>query len=468
MANRTSYLKNNPLGRPQLNAAHPLYRNLVARWLFNENGGTKINDISGRYSNGVLTNGPIWNNMALSFDGVNDYVGTNKAITTNSVFTVSVWIYTDLSTLGGIISRDIDIDNKIWFVSANGDATSDYSSGNVIVGYVLTAGEYNFGATSNAPLRSGWNHIVAIYNSTAGRSLYVNNIKQTLSSSSLDSSIGVGNPEVRIGTDRDAGFFKGLIKNVCIYNRAISSQEVSELYVNPFGDILTTKRRNIAQSGGIVFDAASNSGYQAAQSTYSWSHTCTGSNRFLAVDVALLSAGQTVTGITYNGVALSLIGAKTTVTSFGRVECWGLANPSSGSNTIAVTFSGSIASSSEAVSYTGVHQTSPTEAFNSDQATNVGAADAQVAITSVANQCWIHAALATSDGDVTAGQTGRNEVNGAGGSGADEDFGPQSPGAKTMNYADVGALATWAIAGYAIRPVGSANLGNTHSFFLSF
>ena len=218
------------------------------------------------------------------------------------------------------------------------------------------------------------------------------------------------------------------------------------------------KRRRWAPPGfaGIRFDAASNSGVQTAQSTYSWSHSCNGGSRFLTVDIALLSAGQTVTSITYNGVALTFIVAKNTITAVGRVECWGLVNPASGSNTIAVTLSGTITSAGTAVSYNNVHQTTPTEGTNGNEATNVGAADATVDITSVADQCWIHAALATNDETVTAGQTSRNNVSGIGqGSGANEDFGPQAASTKTMNYTDVGAGFTWTIAGYAIRPLSA-------------
>ena len=219
------------------------------------------------------------------------------------------------------------------------------------------------------------------------------------------------------------------------------------------------KVRSTPSSAIPAFESASNSGYQAAQSTYSWSHVCSGDNRFLAVDVALLSAGSTVSSITYNGVDLSLLVGISTVTSLGRVECWGLANPASGSNTIVVTLSGTIASAGTAVSYSGVHQVSPTEGTNSNQATNgASAADATVDITSVADQCWIHAAVATGDTTITAGQTTRNNVTGAGGSGADEDFGPQAAGLKTMSYTDIGAVMTWAIAGYAIRPVTASSL----------
>lgn len=219
-------------------------------------------------------------------------------------------------------------------------------------------------------------------------------------------------------------------------------------------------------SSDIQFIAASNSGDQAGQSTYSWSHSWSGDGRFIAVDVSMLSAGQTVSGITYNGQALSLVVARSTVTSFGRVESWAaassqLGNLASGTYTIEVTLSGAINSIGTAVSYANVHQTSPTEGASSNQATNVGAADATVDVTSVADQDWIHAAIVATDTAITAGQTNRNNVSGTGGSGADEDFGPQSPSAKTMNWTDVGAAVTWAVTGYAIRPTTASALGST-------
>lgn len=214
---------------------------------------------------------------------------------------------------------------------------------------------------------------------------------------------------------------------------------------------------------GIAFDATSNSGYQAAQSSYSWSHTCTGSNGYLAVGVAMLSLAQTVTSITYNSVPLILLGVKSSVSGACRIELWGTIAPTTGSNTIAVTLSGAIASAGCAASYTGVNQTSPTEAFNSAQATNVGAADATVNITTVADNDWVLDIVATDDTAITigAGNTSRANVTGAGGSGALADTnGAKTPaGSVTMSWTNVGALATWSIGGIALRPVAAANLG---------
>lgn len=210
---------------------------------------------------------------------------------------------------------------------------------------------------------------------------------------------------------------------------------------------------------GIQPDAVSNSGYQSSASSLSWSHIWSGPNRFLAIDITLLSANDTVTACTYGGATCTLIGVKNVAGGTGRVECWGIKQsdsgaPTAGANTIAVTISGSLSCTGTAVSYVGVDQTTATETFNSASAINVGAADATVAITTVTDNCWVHAALMTNDTSVTAGQTTRNNVTGAAGSGCSEDSGgPVSPaGATTMSYTGEGTTASWAIAGYGIRP----------------
>lgn len=216
---------------------------------------------------------------------------------------------------------------------------------------------------------------------------------------------------------------------------------------------------------GIAFDAAGNSGDQAAASSYSGSATWNGTNRLLAIDVSMLGAGVTVTAMTYGGANCTFIGAQSTVTSFGRVEQWRICSsdsgaPAAGSNTLAITLSGSLEFAAEWASYTGVHQTSPTEAFNSAQATNAGSAtNASVAVTSIADNCWVHAAVVANDTSIAAGQTSRNNISGTLGSGANEDNNaPVTPaGATTMTYTGMGITTTWAIAGYALRPLAASS-----------
>lgn len=221
----------------------------------------------------------------------------------------------------------------------------------------------------------------------------------------------------------------------------------------------------------IMFDAASNSTYQASASSYNWSHTtATGSNRYLIVGVSMLSvAGSTVSSITYNSVAMTFLGAISSVSGAVRAELWGLVAPSTGSNSIAVTLSTGLISAACAVSFTGVHQTSPTEGFNSASATNVGAADATVNVTTVATNDWVVDQVATDDTAITvgAGQTSRNNVTGAGGSGADSTEPATTPASVTMSWTNVAGLATWSIVAIALRDVNASTLSSSHQFLLT-
>src|SRR6266702_1460528 len=174
----------------------------------------------------------------------------------------------------------------------------------------------------------------------------------------------------------------------------------------------------------IGFDAVSNSGYQTASASYSWNHTTNGANRYLEVDIAMLSvAGSSVTSITYGGVAMTFLGAKASASGAVSIEMWGLINPTIGTNSIAVTLSTGLDSIGSAISLDGVHQVSPTEGFNSASATNIGAADAIVNVTTVADNDWVIGAVASSDTSITANQTSRNNTTGTLGSGADETTG---------------------------------------------
>ena len=210
-----------------------------------------------------------------------------------------------------------------------------------------------------------------------------------------------------------------------------------------------------AAPSGIAFDAASNSGYQTAQATYTWNHTCTGSNRWLCVGISMLSvAGSSVTSITYDGVVMGRVRARTSVTGAVRSELWGLVNPNSGTHVISVTLSVALDSIGGAVSLVNVNQTQPTEADNDNSATNVGAADATVDVTTLTDNDWVIDVVATTDTAITvgAGQTSRNNVTGTLGSGAMSTEGPKTPvGAVTMNWTNVDALQTWTTVATGVR-----------------
>lgn len=208
--------------------------------------------------------------------------------------------------------------------------------------------------------------------------------------------------------------------------------------------------------GPIHFDAASSSGYEAALSTYSWSHTTTGTNRGLLVFVSIFASG-TVTGITYNGVAMTFV--RSDANGVSRSEVWRLENPASGSNTVAVTLSASLTSIASAVSYFGVNQVNMVEA---NAGTNGVAGTPSQAVTTVTNLDWVASGLSTANTS-TSPTNGVQRANNSGalGSGVVDDLGPITPAASTtMTWAAQGALQSWALSVVAIAPVGSATTVN--------
>lgn len=115
----------------------------------------------------------------------------------------------------------------------------------------------------------------------------------------------------------------------------------------------------------IAFDAKTED-RTTTGNTLNFSHTCTGSDRFLYVHVTSLSSVHTGASATYNGVAMTAVATEVVV--FGttwRHHSFYLANPASGSNTVSITFDNiTISQRAGCMSYTGVDQSSPILASN--------------------------------------------------------------------------------------------------------
>lgn len=102
----------------------------------------------------------------------------------------------------------------------------------------------------------------------------------------------------------------------------------------------------------IVFDAAtSNAG------SLTFAHAVgSGNNRILIVAVGLHNSGS-ISSVTYNGVSMTL--AKSQNGTWRLSQIYYLVNPASGSNNVVITGLCSYGIAAVAVSFTGVHQTTP-------------------------------------------------------------------------------------------------------------
>jgi hypothetical protein len=112
-------------------------------------------------------------------------------------------------------------------------------------------------------------------------------------------------------------------------------------------------------ASSIAFDAETdeNGASASANPTYTKAHTCTGSNRILFVGVSVQSTTDDLTGITYNGVAMTRMGARVNGIAGSESQyLYMLVNPASGSNNVVFTCNATRTIRFNIVSYTGAHQ----------------------------------------------------------------------------------------------------------------
>jgi hypothetical protein len=132
-----------------------------------------------------------------------------------------------------------------------------------------------------------------------------------------------------------------------------------------------------------TFDASSSA---TANSTgLTLSHTCTGSDRLLVVNV-IVRDSTAVNGVTYGGVSMTRGPDKQHTSDTLRVVQFYLPNPASGANNIVVTLAGSTTHRVDAVSYTGAAQASPLNASNTADGTGT---TTSVSVTTTVADCIV-------------------------------------------------------------------------------
>ena len=116
-------------------------------------------------------------------------------------------------------------------------------------------------------------------------------------------------------------------------------------------------------------------------------HTCTGTNLILMVNAVNTSGNFSFTGMTYNGVSMTLVSSIFNATTGYYVSLWYLINPSTGTHNIVATTSGNNSVSIGGISYTGAKQSSQPDSFSSTSQT--ASTSATYNTTVVANNSWL-------------------------------------------------------------------------------
>jgi len=196
---------------------------LVGYYPFNGNP----NDESGNGNNGSLGSGIILNqdrfgifDKSYYFDGTGNITLTSLFTSGNQNFTISAWIKTN-STIGrkGIICWGQDTPNSstYFFINSLGQLQFDLA--------------YNGGTTSLNVINDNIWHYVAISNNGGLIQLFVDGLP-TGNPVSMNPNINGGNKSIGSNIDNSGqNNFIGNIDDIGIWNRALTQEEITNLYL---------------------------------------------------------------------------------------------------------------------------------------------------------------------------------------------------------------------------------------------
>ena len=207
--------------------ADPPAPGLVAAYAFDETSGTTAADASGNGRTGLVA-GATWATGryggALSFDGSDDYVGLPALGTFyNSAFTLEAWVQKATTKNDvGIVGSWAGSGPMLW------------------VDHLATRHHLTLGSSFSSYLDSGvnpsvgqWQHLAATFDGATAR-YFVDGVQ--VATRAFSGSVGTSDAW-RIGAYGSVagGFFDGLIDEIRVYDRALSSSEIVADRDTPLG-----------------------------------------------------------------------------------------------------------------------------------------------------------------------------------------------------------------------------------------
>ncbi len=194
---------------------------LVAAYSFDETSGSTVVDLSGNNNTGTLQGATRTAQgrfgAALSFNGSSSRVIINNSpsLTLSSAMTLEAWVYPTTTTARwqDIIFKDTDA----YYLESNSPRNAPGTGGTFIS--TPTYGK------SPIPLNA-WTHLAATYDQQVLR-LYVNGVE--VANQPRTTPIAASTKPLYLGGDPTFGqYFKGLIDQVRVYNRALSPGEIQQ------------------------------------------------------------------------------------------------------------------------------------------------------------------------------------------------------------------------------------------------
>lgn len=242
----------------------------------------------------------------------------------------------------------------------------------------------------------------------------------------------------------NTSYWDGRIDQLGVWSKVLSGSEITDLYNSGSG-----------MGYGVAVDATAEGYANASSLTYS--HTCTGDDKYLIVDWYEFTNARTVTSVTYAGVNMTLLKEQSADGGGGMVRQYGLVAPAAGANNIVITLSGANQIFATSVSYNGVSQSAPNPDTNISGSTASSTSHTSSAITlSVANSWVALVGRSPSNAPVATSTSFVRKQNGTSGDAGwtldSNKF--RASGSNTLSWTTSGSCITY-YAFSSIAPVGA-------------
>ena len=191
---------------------------LIHQWSFDDGTATdSVGSLQGQTQGTVLAV-DCKSESCLQFDGVDDYVDFGEFIPPNQ-FSVALWVKPETSSegqLGRIIGQSSSLGDGAWYLEWYGYEWKFFGA----VGPLIT---------SRGDL--GWNFLIITYNGDTTlfyrNGAIVNSVQTQFSQSRSPFALLMGKTD----NVQDPKYFRGFIDEVAIYNKALTADEISYLFM---------------------------------------------------------------------------------------------------------------------------------------------------------------------------------------------------------------------------------------------
>jgi hypothetical protein len=197
--------------------------------------GNTWTDLSSSNNNGTLVNTPTYNaNGSFSFDYIQtefvSFANTNSLMFLNLLpYTLEAWVYPTIDpgsgNYTGIFNRE---SSDVGAVRDGYNVFVVQSGSNVLIaserfaaGSVVSAAEY----LATASFLNNWHHILATFDGSTVKFYRNASLKQT---SGITTTNLTNNIQTLQVAQRGGQYFRGNISNAKIYNRALTSNEITQ------------------------------------------------------------------------------------------------------------------------------------------------------------------------------------------------------------------------------------------------